>query len=70
MSAEHARLLIVDDDEGLRELLVRYLADNGYAVAGVGDGEAMKQHLLNHPVDLVLLDGIRSGEGGLSLARG
>jgi two-component system phosphate regulon response regulator OmpR len=38
-------LLVVDDDEGLRELLVRYLNDNGYAAAGVADGEAMKRHL-------------------------
>ena len=62
-------LLVVDDDEGLRELLVRYLSDNGYAVAGVADGEAMKRHLASQPVDLLLLDVMLPGEGGLSLAR-
>ena len=64
-----SRILIVDDDEGLRELLVRYLADNGYAAAAVGDGVAMRQHLAAHPVDLLLLDVMLPGEDGLSLAR-
>lgn len=63
------RILIVDDDEGLRELLVRYLTDNGYAVAAVADGGAMRQHLAAHPVDLILLDVMLPGEDGLSLAR-
>jgi two-component system, OmpR family, phosphate regulon response regulator OmpR len=69
MSRERSHLLVVDDDEGLRELLVRYLRDNGYAAAGVGDGEAMKRHLASHPVDLLLLDVMLPGEDGLSLAR-
>lgn len=70
MTAERSQLLVVDDDEDLRELLVRYLGDNGYAVTGVGDGTAMKAHLLTHPVDLILLDVMLPGEDGLSLARG
>jgi DNA-binding response OmpR family regulator len=69
MTAAPARLLVVDDDEGLRDLLVRYLTDNGYQVSGLGDGEAMKRHLLTYPVDLVLLDVMLPGEDGLSLAR-
>ena len=63
------RLLVVDDDEGLRELLVRYLNDNGYAAIGVPDGVAMNRHLAAHPVDLLLLDVMLPGEDGLSLAR-
>lgn len=70
MTAERSQVLVVDDDEGLRELLVRYLGDNGYAATGVGDGTAMKAHLLTHPVDLILLDVMLPGEDGLSLARG
>ena len=46
-----------------------HLADNGYDVAGVADGEAMKRHLACQPVDLVLLDVMLPGEDGLSLAR-
>ncbi|HMM86580.1 MAG: response regulator [Gammaproteobacteria bacterium] len=69
MNRTPARLLVVDDDEGLRELLVRYLRDNGYEVAGVADGAAMRGHLATHPVDLLLLDVMLPGEDGLSLAR-
>ena len=53
MAECRSRILVVDDDEGLRELLVRYLSDNGYETAGVGDGTAMKHHLAPHPVDPV-----------------
>jgi DNA-binding response OmpR family regulator len=70
MAECRSRILVVDDDEGLRELLVRYLSDNGYEAAGVGDGTAMKHHLAIHPVDLLLLDVMLPGEDGLSLARG
>ena len=55
MAECRGRILVVDDDEGLRTLLVRYLSDNGYEAAGVGDGTAMKRHLATHPVDLLLL---------------
>lgn len=69
MGGERATLLVVDDDEGLRELLVRYLRDNGYAATAVGDGVAMRAHLLTHAVDLILLDVMLPGEDGLVLAR-
>ncbi|MDT3736460.1 MAG: response regulator [Denitratisoma sp.] len=69
MAECRGRILVVDDDEGLRELLVRYLSDNGYEAAGVGDGQAMKRHLSSHPVDLLLLDVMLPGEDGLTLAR-
>ena len=62
MTSARSHLLVVDDDEGLRDLLVR-------DVAGVADGEAMKRHLACQPVDLVLLDVMLPGEDGLSLAR-
>lgn len=69
MSGGHGRLLVVDDDEGLRELLVRYLTDNGYDVAAVAEGNAMRHHLATRPVDLILLDVMLPGEDGLMLAR-
>lgn len=69
MAGGRGRILVVDDDEGLRELLVRYLVDNGYDAVGVPDGAAMKRHLATHRVDLILLDVMLPGENGLSLAR-
>jgi len=69
MAECRGRILVVDDDDGLRTLLVRYLSDNGYDAAGVGDGTAMKRHLATQPVDLLLLDVMLPGEDGLSLAR-
>ncbi len=70
MADSRQHILVVDDDEGLRGLLVRYLSDNGYQAWGVGDGLAMKRHLAAHAVDLILLDVMLPGEDGLSLARG
>jgi DNA-binding response OmpR family regulator len=70
MAECRGRILVVDDDEGMRELLVRYLSDNGYEAAGVGDGTSMKRYLATHPVNLLLLDVMLPGEDGLSLARG
>ncbi|MDP2792965.1 MAG: response regulator [Sulfurisoma sp.] len=69
MAECRGRILVVDDDEGLRELLVRYLSDNGFDAAAVAEGTAMKHHLATHPVDLILLDVMLPGEDGLVLAR-
>jgi DNA-binding response OmpR family regulator len=53
---ETKKLLVVDDDPGLRELLQEYLATQGYEVNAVGDGIAMEQFLLQHTVNLVKTD--------------
>jgi DNA-binding response OmpR family regulator len=66
---ENKKLLVVDDDPGLRELLQEYLATQGYEVNAVADGIAMEQYLLQHTVNLVILDLMLPGEDGLSLAR-
>ncbi len=63
-------VLVVDDDMVLRDLVVRYLGQNGFSVVGASDGSAMHRHLSDHPVDLILLDIMLPGEDGLSLARG
>jgi two-component system phosphate regulon response regulator OmpR len=63
------RILIVDDDPALLELLERYLGEQGYAVSGAPDGEAMDRHLAESPVDLIILDLMLPGEDGLSIAK-
>lgn len=66
---ENKKLLVVDDDPGLRELLHEYLSAQGFAVATVADGLAMEQYLQQNAVDLVILDLMLPGEDGLALAR-
>jgi two-component system, OmpR family, phosphate regulon response regulator OmpR len=63
------KILVVDDDPGLRELLQEYLSSQGYQVDGVADGVAMERHFAQHDVDLVILDLMLPGEDGLTLAR-
>ena len=66
---DNKKLLIVDDDPGLRELLHDYLISQGYEVAAVADGVAMEQALQLSTFQLVILDLMLPGEDGLSLAR-
>lgn len=63
------RLLVVDDDLALRELLCRYLSEHGYTVSAVADGIAMEQTLAEQSIDLVILDLMLPGENGLTLAK-
>lgn len=66
-AAEH--LLVVDDDPQLRELLARYLGEQGFRVSAVADGAAMDALLAHEHPDLVILDLMLPGEDGLSIAR-
>lgn len=63
------RILVVDDDPGLRTLLEAYLGDSGYAVETAADGEAMWRVLASGMPDAIVLDLMMPGEDGLSLAR-
>jgi two-component system phosphate regulon response regulator OmpR len=62
-------LLVVDDDKGIRDLLSRYLTEQGFRVSAVEDGQAMDAWLRDGTPDLVILDLMLPGEDGLSLAR-
>jgi two-component system, OmpR family, response regulator len=62
-------ILVVDDDLGLRELLDRYFAGNGYRVTTVANGRQMREVLANHRVDLIVLDLMLPGDDGLTLCR-
>ena len=69
MTQQPARILIVDDDPALRELLKRYLGEQGFAVVSVNDGIAMDHYLGEHAADLIILDLMLPGEDGLSIAK-
>jgi two-component system phosphate regulon response regulator OmpR len=63
------RILVVDDDARLRELLLRYLGEQGYAVHGVADAPAMDKQLSRERYDLMVLDLMLPGEDGLAICR-
>lgn len=62
-------ILVVDDDTEIRALLEEYLARQGYRVTAVADGPAMEQAMEDGRFDLVILDLMLPGEGGVSLCR-
>jgi two-component system nitrogen regulation response regulator NtrX len=65
-----ARILVVDDEPGIRQSLGGVLRDEGYEVATAGSGEACLEELARHPYELVLLDVWLPGMDGLeTLAR-
>lgn len=51
-----AKLLLVDDEPGLREAVAAYLEDNGFEVTAVASGQAALDHLQSHVPDLIITD--------------
>jgi two-component system phosphate regulon response regulator OmpR len=66
---DSGRVLIVDDDREIREMLAEYLASHGFEVATAESGTAMREALALGTPDVVLLDVRLPGEDGLALAR-
>jgi two-component system phosphate regulon response regulator OmpR len=66
---EDPHLLVVDDDERLRELLQRYLSSNGFRVSAASDAESARALMKSMAFDLLILDVMMPGESGLDLAR-
>jgi response regulator RpfG family c-di-GMP phosphodiesterase len=60
-------VLVVDDEAGIREVLVDFLSMEGYAVVAVADGEAAMAHLEEHRADVMLLDMKLPGISGLEV---
>src|SRR5690349_11287238 len=63
------RVLIVDDDPAIRQMLSEYLGEHGYEVAVAASGVAMRAELERARPAVVLLDIGLPGEDGLTLAR-
>jgi len=68
-TSDQPRLLVVDDDRELRELLQRYLAENGFTVKTVSDGVEMSQQLAKQSFALIILDLMLPGDDGLTLTK-
>ncbi len=69
MSQPGKSILLVDDDQEIRELLETYLSRVGFQVRAVADGAAFRQSLCAESADLVILDVMLPDEDGFSLCR-
>ena len=63
------RILVVDDDVRLRDLLTRYLAEQGFEVRAIPDARDLDKRLQRDPPHLVVLDLMMPGEDGLAVCR-
>ncbi len=63
------KILVVDDDKRLRELLQRYLSEQGFVVKTAENAEMMDKSLTRDTFDLIVLDLMLPGEDGLSICR-
>ena len=60
-------LLIVDDDERIRDLLARFLRRNGFLVSAARDAGQARRLLTGLEFDMIVLDVMMPGEDGISL---
>ena len=68
-NARPDKILILDDDARIRDLLRRYLAQEGFEVILAEDSKALNRIMLRDAVDLIVLDLMMPGEDGLSICR-
>jgi two-component system OmpR family response regulator len=64
-----ARILVVDDDAGVRDVLSEFLGKHGFEVRCAGDAAAMDRAFEDGAPDLVVLDLMLPGEDGLSICK-
>jgi two-component system phosphate regulon response regulator OmpR len=69
MAELKTRILIVDDDLRLRDLLLRYLSEQGFEAKAAADAPAMDKLLARERFDLIVLDLMLPGEDGLAICR-
>ena len=69
MTRTTQKILVVDDDARLRDLLRRYLGENGFSVFVAESAQAMNRLWQRERYDLLILDLMMPGEDGLSVMR-
>ncbi len=69
MSEMDAHLLIVDDDERIRDLLKQFLMRSGFLVTSARDAAHARRVLSGLDFDMIVLDVMMPGEDGVSLTR-
>ena len=66
---EKANIIVVDDEEHLRDLVAEYLAGQGFVARAASGGRALDTMLAEKAADLILLDVNMPEEDGFSIAR-
>ncbi|NCA70438.1 MAG: response regulator [Sphingobacteriia bacterium] len=69
MNTSPARILVVDDDPALRDLLQAYLTDTGFIVDMAADGQGLREAMQRAVPDAIVLDLMLPGVDGLTLTR-
>jgi two-component system phosphate regulon response regulator OmpR len=70
MSLDAPHILVVDDDTRLRELLHKYLTEQGFRITAAQDAADARAKLVSFDFDLIVLDIMMPGESGLELTQG
>ncbi|WP_354625555.1 response regulator transcription factor [Psychromonas sp. MME2] len=66
---QNKQILVVDDDQAIRELLAEYLSKNNFSVITAHDGIEMDGHLLTCQPDIIILDIMLPGDDGFALCQ-
>ena len=69
MNKDLFHLLVVDDDDRIRDLVKQYLEENSFLVTTANNAEDAKKKLEIVKYDLLILDIMMPGESGLSLTK-
>jgi two-component system phosphate regulon response regulator OmpR len=70
LSGHKSHILVVDDDDRLRDLLKRYLSREGHDITAAKDAASARRFMQAVSFDLLILDVMMPGEDGLSLLKG
>jgi len=63
------RIIVLDDEAELRNMLQRFLTGHGFHVRAVADGKQLNRYLQREPYDLLVLDLMMEPEDGLTVCR-
>ena len=69
MPPKNPHILVVDDHRSIREPLAKYLGENGFRVSVAANGAEMDAVVKAASIDLIVLDILMPGEGGLEICR-
>ena len=69
LDRSNTHILIIDDDDRIRELLSRYLTKHGYRTSTANGADEARQKMQGLKYDLLIVDIMMPGEDGLSLTR-